>query len=144
MTFLNKERADCLHTRKRLSSQHWHSILPHIVQVPKSTRFSLKMVVTLRQMSLCVASLNTTVQPYLLSSFCTGQCRTTGGCSGTEAKAQGGDSGGSGKVVPGLMRGPWLRRSGRRLAVDWRNWQLLPHSLEHLQEYLGSFYLIFK
>lgn len=36
-------------------------------------------------------------------------------------------------------RVPWLRRGGHRLGLDWGDWKLLPHSLKHLPEYLGSF-----
>lgn len=73
-----------------------------------------------------------------------GRAGQLGGCLGIEATAQVRDSGDPGKAVPGWVRVPWLRRGGHRLELGWRAWKLLPHSLEHLQEYLGSFNLIFK
>ena len=97
---------------------------PSSVRVRKSTRVSLRMVVTY-YMSPCVASLNAAAQPHLLSSFCTGRVGELVGRSGREAMAKLGDSEDSGKAVPGWVRVPWLQRGGHKLGLDWRAWKLL-------------------
>lgn len=72
------------------------------------------------------------------------QGRTIESLFRNRSQVPGEGQGDSGKAVPGWVRVPWLRRDGHRLGLDWRAWKLLPHALEHLHEYLGSFNLIFK